>query len=239
MSGMLSVLQRKVPVIITFHGSDINEGGVEKAISLLAMRFSKHNIFVSKSLATKAGVNQKFSVVSCGIDMESAIVLDKLDCRKKLGLNKVERYILFSSSFDIPVKNYKLAQEALSYLENVKLIELKGYTRDKVNLLMNACDLLLVTSLNEGGPLVVKEALACGCPVVTTDVGDVREIIGDVDGCYITDFSATEISNKIELILKSGKRVESRNKIYELELDIDTVARKIVEIYNKVLMIQD
>jgi teichuronic acid biosynthesis glycosyltransferase TuaC len=235
MSGMLAVLQRDVPVVVTFHGSDINDGGIEKAISLMAIKLSKHNIFVSKTLAQKAGVNKDFSIVSCGIDMGSVFKMDKTECRKKLGFDLNDKYILFSSSFDIPVKNYRLAGQAVRKLGNVKLIELKGYTREEVNLLMNASDLLLVTSINEGGPLVVKEAVACGCPVVSTNVGDVREIIGDIDGCYVTDFSADEISNKIQLVFNSGKRIDSRNKLYELELDAESVADKIVEIYKNVL----
>lgn len=235
MSGMLAVLQRKVPVIVTFHGSEINDGGFVKAVSMVAIRLSKYSIFVSKELAQKAKANKNSSVVSCGIDMESSVMMDKMECRNKLGFKLNEKYILFSSSFDIPIKNYKLAQKAIAHLGNVKLIELKGYTREDVNLLMNACDLLLVTSINEGGPLVVKEAIACGCPVVSTDVGDVKEVLGDIDGCYITDFSAIEISKKIQLILDSGQRIESRNRIYKLELDAETVAKKIFSIYSKIL----
>lgn len=235
LSGMLAILQRQVPVIVTFHGSDINDRGFEKAFSMMAIRLSKHNIFVGTKLAETAGVKSKYSIVSCGVDMNNAASLDKTECRKKLGLNINDKYVLFSSSFDIPVKNYKLAQQAISNLECVKLIELKEYIREEVNLLMNACDLLLVTSLNEGGPLVVKEALACGCPVVSTDVGDVKEVVGDIDGCYVTDFSAAEISKKIQLVLNSGKRIDSRKKIYELKLDAETVAKKIISIYYEIL----
>jgi teichuronic acid biosynthesis glycosyltransferase TuaC len=235
LSGMLAVLQRFVPVIITFHGSDIYNGGLEKAISMLAFKFSKYNIFVGKKLATVAGVKYNYSIISCGVDMDTSVPLEKEECRKILGLNLSDKYVLFPSSFDIPVKNYKLAQLALRKLENVKVLELKGYSREEVNLLMNASDLLLVTSKNEGGPLVIKEALACGCPVVSTDVGDAKEVIGNLDGCYITGFSAFEISTKIRLILNSGERIESRNRIYELKLDTESVAKRILSIYNEIL----
>jgi teichuronic acid biosynthesis glycosyltransferase TuaC len=235
LSGMLAVLQRQKPVIVTFHGSDINNGGILKTISILASKLSKYNIYVGTKLAKKAFATKKFSVVSCGIDMEHTYTLNKISCRDKLGFKHDLKYILFSSRFDNPVKNYELAQQSVLFLDNAKLIELKGYTRAEVNLLMNACDLLLVTSLNESGPLVVKEAIACGCPVVSTDVGDVKDVIGNIDGCYITGFSANEISEKIQLILGSGKRIESRKKIYELELDAETIAKKIIAIYNKVI----
>lgn len=235
-SGMLAVLQRKVPVIVTFHGSDINDGGLAKAISMLTYRLSNHSIFVSTKLLRNASVKKKLSVISCGVDMDQAIPLNKIESRKKLNFNLNDKYVLFSSSFDNPVKNYQLAKEVIDKLNNVNLVELKGYSRTEVNLLMNACDLILVTSTKESGPLVVKEAVACGCPVVSTDVGDVKEIIGGIDGCYVTDFSANEISNKIQLILDSGKRIEARNMIYVLELDADTVAKKILNIYKSILV---
>lgn len=235
LSGMLAVLQRRIPVVITFHGSDINSNGFEKGLSLLAIKLSRYNIFVSKKLAETAGVQKKYSIISCGVDMNYAVMLDKIFCREKLGLDLYSKCILFSSSFDIPVKNYRLAKQVVDNFENVKLIELKDYTREKVNLLMNACDMLLVTSFNEGGPLVVKEALACGCPVVSTNVGDVKEVLGNIEGCFVTGFSIDEIREKIQLVLNSGKRVESRDRIYELGLDAESVGAKIIDIYNKVL----
>jgi teichuronic acid biosynthesis glycosyltransferase TuaC len=234
-SGGLAVLQRKVPVIVTFHGSDINDRGFERLISMLVIRLSKYNIFVSTKLAKSAGVKKKYSIISCGVDMDYAVQLDKNVCRKKLGLALNDKYVLFSSSFDEPVKNIKLAQLAIGKLNNVNLLELKGYTREEVNLLMNACDLILVTSFNESGPLVVKEAVACGCPVVSTNVGDVEEVIGDIEGCYVTGFSPDEIAEKIKLILNSGKRIGRRDKIYHLELDAETVAKKILNIYTNLL----
>ena len=63
---------------------------------------------------------------------------------------------------------------------------------------MNASDLLLITSFSETGPIVAKEAIACNCPIVSTDVGDVKEIINDYDGCYITRFSIEDIAEKID-----------------------------------------
>lgn len=235
LSGMLAILQRKVPVIVTFHGSDINDRGYERIFSLIAIKFSAYNIFVSTKLAKNARVKNKYSVVSCGVDMNSIFPLDKKESRKKLGLNEDTKYILFSSSFSRKEKNYKLALKVINKLKDAQLIELTGFTRTEVNMLMNACDLLLVTSHNESGPLVVKEAIACGCPVVSVDVGDVREIIGKVDGCYLTSYSITEIASKIELVFKSCNRLDSRNKIYELKLDSDTVAKKIRSIYYQIM----
>lgn len=231
-SGLLAVLQRRLPVVVTFHGSDIDLPW-ERWLSRVVMRLASHNIFVSRRLAKKAGARKRFDIISCGVDFETIYPLDKLESRKRLGLDLSMKYALFSSSFSNPLKNYPLAKEAIEKAGDVHLLELKGYTREEVNLLMNACDLVLVTSLHESGPLVVKEAIACGCPVVTTDVGDVREVIGSMTGCYITSFDADEIAAKINLALKFGGRTQGRQQISHL--DNIEVAGKIFPIYQKVL----
>jgi UDP-N-acetylglucosamine transferase subunit ALG13 len=60
LSGMLSVLQRKIPVIITFHGSDINNS-YHRKFSKIAMQLSEYNIFVHKSIKDK--VNAKKNIL--------------------------------------------------------------------------------------------------------------------------------------------------------------------------------
>ena len=90
------------------------------------------------------------------------------------GLKREEIYGLFSSNFSNKVKNYQLAKKALKHLnKKIHLIELVGYNRDEVNILLNAVDFLLMTSISEGSPQIIKEAMACNCPIITTDVGDV------------------------------------------------------------------
>ena len=98
---------------------------------------------------------------------------------------------------------------------------------------MNASDVLLFTSLQEGSPNVIKEAMACNLPIVSVDVGDVREVIGRTKGCYVTSFDAFEIAEKLRLVLENGKRTNGRVSIRHLE--INNIARKIIGIYLSVL----
>ncbi|MHA1386657.1 MAG: glycosyltransferase family 4 protein [Candidatus Helarchaeota archaeon] len=230
LSGLVSVLQLKIPVIVTFHGSDIYRKDIY-LISRIVMKLADFNIFVSKRLAKKANAKKKYAVISCGVDMETFFPLDKDKCREILGWGKKEKIALFSSSFENPVKNSTLAIKACR-MAGVKLIELRNYSREQVNILMNAADLLLVTSFRESGPLVVKEAMACGCPVVTTDVGDVREIIRGVQGCYITSFEPQYTAKRIKEAIRLKNRANGREKIKHL--DINKVAKKINSIYMKI-----
>ena len=127
-----------------------------------------------------------------------------------------------------------MAKKAISLVDkDINLIELRWYNREKVNLIMNAVDLLLVTSHSETGPLVVKEAMACNCPIVSTDVGDVKSIIGGTEGCYITTYDPEDVAYKIKRALDFGKRTNGREKIKHFDLNI--IARKIIRVYEKVL----
>ncbi|MCD4680710.1 MAG: glycosyltransferase, partial [Bacteroidales bacterium] len=163
---------------------------------------------------------------------------DKNKCREILNLDLQKKYILFSSFFSNAVKNYPLASKAISllgYKENVELLELKDCNREQVCLLMNAVDISLMTSTSEGSSQFVKEAMACNCPIVSTDVGDVRQNIKNLEGCYITSFDSQDVAKKLDLAFKFGKRTKGRERIYELGLDIKTVTQNIISIYEKVI----
>ena len=78
--------------------------------------------------------------------------------------------------------------------------------KEQINLLLNASDLLLVTSFSETGPIIVKEALACNCPIVSTDVGDVKKLINNISNCYMTSYEVNDVIKKINLVFMNNKR---------------------------------
>ena len=233
LSGLLSNFQRKVPVITTFHGSDLNNKFV-RILSIIAIKLSAHSIFVSKRLAGLASVQNNFSILSCGIDLTRFIPVDKLKAREMLGLKKDGKILLFSGSFNNKIKNYNLAKQAILKTNiDLTFIELKNYTREQVNLLLNACDLALLTSFSEGSPNFIKEAMACNCPIVATDVGDIREIVGETEGTFFCGFSPEDVAEKLSKAISFNKRTGGRERIESLSLDL--VAGKIMNIYEKVI----
>jgi glycosyltransferase involved in cell wall biosynthesis len=240
LSGMFANLQRKVPVITTFHGSDVNLKS-NLIISSIANILSIQSIFVSKKLKEKvllSSIKRKMHVIPCGVDLNLFFEIDKKIARDYFHFINQKKYILFSSSFDNKVKNVPLAKKSILLLNDpsIELIELKGYTRKEVNIMLNAVDMVLLTSFSEGSPQFIKEAMSCNVPIVSTDVGDVREIIGNTDGCFLTDFNPVNISQSIKSALSFSESVGRTNghlRIKELQMDNKSVSDLIFQIYTQ------
>jgi teichuronic acid biosynthesis glycosyltransferase TuaC len=237
LSGLLANLQRTTPVIVTYHGSDVHFK-MNRLISRITAYLAACNIFVSNHMARFIGIKNS-NVIPCGVDLDLFKPCSKLEARINLGLEKDKVYVLFSSSFNNKVKNSRLALSAMEHFkdENLVLIELKEYSRNEVALLMNAVDFTLLTSFSEGSPQFIKEAMACNCPVISTRVGDVVNLIGDIDGCFLTGFNTDDLIDKIRKVLlyvKKNNRTEARKRIIDLKLDNENVASKIVDIYKSV-----
>ena len=233
LSGLLATLQFYVPVIITFHGSDVN---MKKnyLFSRIASRLSTNNIFVHKNLPERLKIFRKtVNIIPCGFNNNLFFPIPKNKARNMLDWKKSTHYIVFSSAFDNKIKNVQLAKLAISNINNCKLIELKGYEKEQINLILNASDLLLVTSLSETGPIIVKEALACNCPVLSTDVGDVKNLIQNVQNCYISSFNPEDIKKKINLILLNNKRANGKQAVKKFKLEY--ISYKVMDVYKSTL----
>ena len=238
LSGLLANLQRRIPVVTTYHGSDIND---KKALpfSKVAMCLSKWNFFVSHKTMEIVGPRNRYSLVPCGIDFSALQLTEKNEARRQMNLTPEKKYILFAGAFDNTVKNAPLAKEAVASMHDnqVELLELKGYTRDEVTLLMCAVDALLMTSFTEGSPQVIKEAMACGCPIVSVDVGDVKERVDGVEGCFVSvGRESDELANMLRKAVFFEGKTKGREKILIDGLDNKQVAEKIVNVYNKVIV---
>jgi glycosyltransferase involved in cell wall biosynthesis len=78
------------------------------------------------------------------------------------------------------LEDSKRLAEKLGIADRVRFVP----SRHDIHIVLNTTDLLLMTSSYEGAPLTVLEALASGVPVVSSDVGAIREYIGDQ--CLVT-----------------------------------------------------
>lgn len=230
--GLFANLQRRVPVVTTFHGSDINEPPVRK-LSKIAIRLSAFSIFVSQEMINLAKPKKNYALIPCGINLEDYPIVEKTQARKQMGLKPEGVYVLFAGAFDNTVKNAPLAKAAVALLPGVELLELHNYSRRQVALLMQAADAFILTSKIEGSPQVIKEALACGTPIVSVEVGDVKERVKGIDGCYLAESNPEELSIALKNAIAYGKRTQGRTAIINNMLTNDIIAMHIAEIYEK------
>ncbi|MBQ6723820.1 MAG: glycosyltransferase [Paludibacteraceae bacterium] len=246
--GLIANLQRQVPVVVTYPGSDINDKKI-RPISVMAMRLSKYNLFMSKRQIAKVkryAKPEKTEIVRYGILSDLFVVQDKATARKAMGLDADKKYVLFSSKFTRKDKDPELAKQAVALLNDgndgndaneVELLPLTGgYTKEEMVILMNAVDAAIVTSKSEGSPQFTKEVMACGCPIVSVDVGDVAEQVEGLDGCFIVKSrEPREIAEALEKAIAFGK-TKGHQHIKSMRLDNVQVAERLVEIYNKVIV---
>jgi glycosyltransferase involved in cell wall biosynthesis len=239
------------PCVVSFCGSDLLgehlSGPLRKLIAgygVLASRWaaSRSSGIVVKSQnllqALPSYVDRsKARIIPNGIDLQRFRCLDRSRCREKLGWSEKRFHIMFSDSFRNPVKRPELARAAVEEVKRfgfeAEMHYLNGVAHRDVPQWLNASDVLLLTSSHEGSPNVVKEALACDVPVVSVEVGDVRERIMGIEGCYLASPQASELAAKLCLVYAGPRRVSGRAKISELSLE--RVTLRLREFYAEIL----
>ena len=236
LSGLFANCQRRIPVVTTYHGSDINNPTV-RSLSRLSIILSSWNIFVSRKTLDLAKPKKRFTLLPCGIDLSNLQVASKSEARREMGLDVNKKYVLFSGAFSDGVKNAPLAKDTVSLLhDNVELLELKGYSRKEVTLLMCAADAFLMTSFAEGSPQVIKEALACGCPIVSVDVGDVRERVRGITGCFVANnYEREGLADLLKKAFLFEGRTKGLERVVSDGLDNAQVAKRLLAIYRSII----
>jgi teichuronic acid biosynthesis glycosyltransferase TuaC len=251
--GFVTLLsKRKEKSVLSFMGSELintHSANGKKNIQYYLLRsinkFCIRNfdfiVVKSKEMADFIDIKNKM-VIPNGIDLSTFKSIEKSDARNILNLNLQQVIIIFiADPPDRPEKNIELAKLAIQKLhsKNVNFLHLHSLDESNLSLYYSAADLLLLTSLHEGSPNVIKEAMACGCPMVSTNVGDVEKNISGVKGCYISTYDPNDIAAKIEFAIEfalTNNRTNGRERIKELQLSSTTTADKIIAIYNKLIL---
>lgn len=232
-SGFVASLAGCKPLVVSLMGSDTKRGTLMKfVIKSFNKLFWSACIVKSKKMRADIEIPEAH-ILPNGVNFEKFYEISKEKARKKLGYKSSNRHILFGSDPVRPEKNFILAESAITELNqnNVETHYLKDIPNEELVWYYGASDLALLTSTREGSPNVIKEAMACNCTIVATDVGDVKEVIGKTDGCYITSFDKTDVANKIGKALDFREKTEGRKNIEYLRSD--KIAEKLIQIYHQ------
>ena len=248
--GWIARSQSSKPVVVSFMGDDLlGTPDAEGRIGLLSKLVVRVNrwlartvdaVIVKSAEMAKVITPIKAYIVPNGVDLQTFRPMDSYESRALLGLTESKRYILFAGRPDDPRKGFSLARAAVRnastcMAEPLELILLSGVAPDRVPLYMNACHALLMTSFWEGSPNVVKEAMACNLPVVSVPVGDVPELLAGVEGCAICPREAEVLAGALVNVLSGAPRTNGRVSLERKGLDLESVARKIMNVYEDVL----
>lgn len=193
---------------------------------------------IVKSQRTANQLGEDVAIIPNGVNLETFYPQDYHQARQLVGFETDKRYIIWCSNPERKEKNFALAQAAVGMVsdsDNVVLLPIFNKTPQEVAIYMNAADCLLLTSQMEGSPNVIKEAMACNCPIVSTDVGDVRERLEGLAGCYLLpenmDQPVEELAALIATCLKFGNRTSGYKRIIDDQLTVEQVAQRIIQCY--------
>jgi glycosyltransferase involved in cell wall biosynthesis len=242
-SGLFLLFYKpKANVIITFHGSDIlvGDGSWKKKMQtflskMLAKRADKI-IVVSKEMIDSFSVSKdKISVIPCGINVDFFSENSK-------SVNASEdsfRYIIFPSNPERKEKNFSMFQDIINGVRkelpdlDIRVVYFKNKSREQIKEHLYTSDCLILISISEGSPQVIKEAMACQLPIVSVNVGDVKFVLDKVDEAYVFDHRniSDYIVAVVSILIRRPKSSNALNKLKEIQLDNYSIAKKVVELY--------
>jgi glycosyltransferase involved in cell wall biosynthesis len=237
----------EIPVVVSFCGTDLLGGRagslvtrVRERVGVLASRRAarRADAVIVKSSALRAALpaglaDDRVWLIPNGVDTDRFAPAPREAARSALDWPPDERIVLFPAAPNRPEKRFELARDAVAELERttpgVRLHMLEGVAHRDVPTWLNAVDAVVLTSLHEGSPNVVKEALACCTPVVSVDVGDVRERIDGVPGCAVAAADPVSLASALGAALRAERDCAGRARIEELSHP--RVAAQIAGIY--------
>lgn len=182
---------------------------------------------LSKKVIGMGVDSNKVICLQNGVDKDVFHKTDKDIARQNLGLDQGKRHILFIGNL-VKVKGIKYLIAAMTHLDDQAHLHILGDGQDKEKLLAqvkglkckkmihfhgsvehsklidwyNAADVLCLPSLAEGCPNVVLESLACGTPVVASNVGGLPELINDKSkGMLVSPANSHALADSLKIMI--------------------------------------
>jgi len=249
-SAAVARLQRSAPLVVSYCGDDLlatpNADGTTTLRSRVEAEVFRQLAHVAAATITKSAEMEarlprsrraRNHVIPNGVDLDRFEPLPRQVARERLAWPSDERVVLFAGDPAIPRKNYALAEAACAVaarsVPELRLRVASGHPPSEMPVLMSAADALVLTSLTEGSPNVVKEAMAAALPVVSVPVGDVPERLGGVEGCVVAPPEAGALGAGLADVVRRDRAPAARAAVEPLSLE--NVGRRVLTVYEEVL----
>jgi teichuronic acid biosynthesis glycosyltransferase TuaC len=245
-TALATLSVRRRPLVISYCGADLI--GHQRSYGITPKSRAEAAVFrwtavaasatITKSLEMEQALPRRLQarnhVLPNGVDLERCSPQPREAARAQLGWGHDVPVMLFLGNPDDPRKNVELARAArervATQVPGVRLHEAWGVEPDDVPMYMNAADCLVFPSRGEGSPNAVKEAMACALPIVATPVGDVPQLLGGVENCWVAEPTAEAFAAALLPALSAGRSPAARRAVEPL--GIQAVADRLLAIYD-------
>jgi teichuronic acid biosynthesis glycosyltransferase TuaC len=225
----------QAPLVITLHGGDVLGGAFERSCTWWISHFADAVIVVSEEMRRRIpGI-----VIPCGVDLNVFRPYNRDEARARLLWPKDRYLVLFPFDPARPEKRFGVAKAAVDQIVqegvDAELVTVFDVVNADMPWYYSAADAMLLCSDQEGSPTSVKEALACNLPVVATDVGDIRELLGGLPGTRICAQEVCTIARNLREVLDVSRNGEFQGRATMARYDQALTVEKIVGVYTEVL----
>jgi teichuronic acid biosynthesis glycosyltransferase TuaC len=233
-----AILQIKRPLVISFWGSDVMGGyfnGKSTELSRYCAKYADAVIVMSKEMDNRLPAD--CHVIPHGVDLNKFKPIPSEEAINKVDWNRNVVNVLFPYRIEREEKRYDLAQEVVEKVNHktkykVELQVVHDEPYSSIPYYMNAADVLLMTSEHEGSPNTVKEAMACNLPIVSTEVGDVKQRLSPVESSYACSGKDELISSLLQVV---EERRRSNGREFANEFSIEKMGEEIISVYEEVM----
>ncbi|MHA1381826.1 MAG: glycosyltransferase family 4 protein [Candidatus Helarchaeota archaeon] len=238
-SAIIAAIAGAKSLVVSLMGSDVYSNCFMRQIIKCFNNLCWDKCIVkSEKMKNILGISNT-EILPNGVDTEIFRPIPKDKAKYELNLDYKKKYILFAANPNKYVKNFSFFINVFNKLDKryYRYIVLQGVPHYEIPFYMNAAEVVVLTSLWEGSPNVIKEAMACNCPIVSTDVGDVKRLLDGIDGCYTSSLDVNEFFGKLNKSLiysQKYKKTLGRTRILKLGLTSKEVACKLINIYKAI-----
>jgi glycosyltransferase involved in cell wall biosynthesis len=238
------------PVVVSYCGDDLlgtprADGSITPGSRVRRTLLRAHARLMARTVTKSAEMEgalypparKRNLIVPNGVDRSIFHPRSGEEARRRLGWPAEDRIVLFAADPAVERKRYWLAETACREAERalgpIRLEVAWDTPPAEMPMLMVGADCLLLTSAIEGSPNVVKEAVACDLPVISTDVGDVAEILGDIDPSWVCAPEPGPLAGALVECLTARRRSNGWER--SAWLGQERIAERLLDLYSELV----